>query len=174
MGKVKELTVEENKVERVLGGDIETNTYEELDAKFQEVQKTLSEKKYSISLSQESISLLLLEILPNVKWVGQQAWDIKEAQKVIVDLKPDVVSQVPKEALRAMFQFVATNEFSGVDHVSQVASLLTVLAEVIHQQIGADEQLLRDAGFELQAAEMGITPEAAVQQAMAAQIESQK
>lgn len=169
MGKVKELPVEENKVQRVLGGDIETMSYEELSEKFEELKETISKKTYKVALSQESISLLLMEILPKVEWVGQQAWDIMETQKMIAELKPDEVAEVPKESIRAMFQFVASNKYVGVDHVSQVASLLATLAEVIQTQIAVDEQLLRDGGFELQAAEMEITPETAAQQAYEAQ-----
>ena len=47
------------------------------------------------------------------------------------------------------------------------SSLCLIL--IIQNQIGKDEQTLRDAGFELQAAEMGITPETAMQEAMAAE-----
>jgi len=171
MGKVKTLDapVAEEKVQRVLGSDIETSTFEELGEMFEAIQKDLTEKTYELSLSQSSIALLTMEILPKVEWVGQQAWDIAESQKLVSELKPDVVAKVSKESIRALFQFVATNKYVGVDQVSQVSELLTSLAEIIQHQIGQDEQVLRDAGFELQAAEMGITPEVAMQEAMAAE-----
>jgi len=173
MTKVKKLKPENqtvsNKVERVLGGDIETTTYAELSERFDLVKEEYSNKTYGISLSQESIALLITEILPNVEWVGQQAWDILEAQRVISDLKPNKVSYISRESVRAIFQFLATNKYKGVDHVLQVSVLLTTLAELIQKQIAKDEQTIRDAGFELQAAEMGITPEAAVSAAMQAE-----
>jgi hypothetical protein len=171
MGKVKtlEAPVAEEKVQRVLGSDIESSTFEELGKSFEAIQKEYSEKTYELSLSQGSIALLTMEILPKVEWVGQQAWDISAAQKLVSELKPEVIANVAKESIRALFQFVATNKYVGVDQVSQVSDLLTSLAEIIQNQIGKDEQLLRDAGFELQAAEMGITPEVAMQEAMAAE-----
>lgn len=173
MTKVKSIAPEKvEKIERVLGSDIESSTYEELAEKFDEVKETLENKKYPISLSQESIMLLTTVLLPKVEWVGQQAWDIMETQKLITTLRPDKVSEVSKESIRAMFQLVATNKYIGVDYVSQVSELLTSLAEIIQKEIGIDEQILRDAGFELQAAEMGITPETAVTEAMKAQNKS--
>jgi|SaaInlV_125m_DNA_1040241.scaffolds.fasta_scaffold00029_13 hypothetical protein len=170
MGKVKtlETSVAEEKVQRVLGSDIESSTFEELGKSFEAIQKEYSEKTYELSLSQGSIALLTMEILPKVEWVGQQAWDISAAQKLVSELKPESIANVTKESIRALFQFVATNKYVGVDQVSQVSELLTSLAEIIQNQIGKDEQTLRDAGFELQAAEMGITPEVAMQEAMAA------
>jgi len=168
MTKVKELKPTK-KVQRVLGADIETATYEQLSETFDKVRSEFESKKYELSLSQESISLLLMDILPNVEWVGQQAWDIAEAQKTVTDLKPDKVLPVTKESVRALFQFVATNKYKGTDNVYQVSKLLTTLAEIIQNQIGVDEQVFRDAGFELQAAEMGITPERAMEDAIAAQ-----
>ena len=170
MGEVKTLAPEEGveKVQRVLGGDIESSTFEELGETFEAIQKEYSEKTYELSLTQGSIALLTMEILPKVEWVGQQAWDISAAQKLVSELKPDVAANVTKESIRALFQFVATNKYVGVDQVSQVSDLLTSLAEIIQNQIGKDEQTLRDAGFELQAAEMGITPEVAMQEAIAA------
>ena len=175
MGKVKTLEkpVNQKKVERVLGGDIETTTFEELGKKFEAVQKEFDEKTYGISFTQDSIALLTMEILPKVEWTGQQAWDIAETQKLVSELKPGVVINAKKESIRALFQFVATNKYVGVDHVYQVSQLLTTLAEVIQNQIGKDEQVLRDAGFELQAAEMGITPETAMQEAIAAKTAEQ-
>jgi len=171
MGKVKtlEAPVAEEKVQRVLGADIETSTFEKLGETFEAIQKEYDEKTYELSLSQGSIALLTMEILPKVEWVGQQAWDISAAQKLVSELKPESVANVTKESIRALFQFVATNKYVGVDQVSQVSDLLTSLAEIIQNQIGKDEQTLRDAGFELQAAEMGITPETAMQEAMAAE-----
>lgn len=170
MGEVKTLAPEEGveKVQRVLGGDIESSTFEELGETFEAIQKEYSEKTYELSLTQGSIALLTMEILPKVEWVGQQAWDISAAQKLVSELKPGVAANVTKESIRALFQFVATNKYVGVDQVSQVSDLLTSLAEIIQNQIGKDEQTLRDAGFELQAAEMGITPETAMQEAIAA------
>tara|TARA_Y100001937_G_C7126638_1_gene335242 strand:+ start:1423 stop:1956 length:534 start_codon:yes stop_codon:yes gene_type:complete len=175
MGKVKtlETPVNEKKVERVLGGDIETSTFEELGKKFEKIQKEFDDKTYGISFTQDSIALLTMEILPKVEWTGQQAWDVAETQKLVSELKPDVVINTKKESIRALFQFVATNKYVGVDHVYQVSQLLTTLAEVIQNQIGKDEQVLRDAGFELQAAEMGITPETAMQEAIAAKTAEQ-
>jgi hypothetical protein len=170
MGEVKTLAPDGvEKVERVLGADIETATYVELAETFDKIKTEHESKTYEISLSQGSIALLTMEILPKVEWVGQQAWDIAESQKLVSELKPDVVTNVGKEGIRALFQFVATNKYVGVDQVSQVSELLTSLAEVIQNQIGKDEQTFRDAGFELQAAEMGITPETAMQEAMAAE-----
>ena len=141
MGDVKTLAPEGvQKVERVLGADIETATYEELSEKFEAVQKEFEAKTYGVSFTQDSIALLTMEILPKVEWVGQQAWDIAESQKLVSELKPDVVINVKKEAIRALFQFVATNKYVGVDHVYQVSQLLTTLAEIIQNQIGKDEQ----------------------------------
>jgi hypothetical protein len=171
MGKLVQMETPEQ-VERVLGADIESATFEELSEKFDELQKELDEKTYSFSLSQDSIALLLQEILPNVEWIGQQAWDISEAQKLVTELKPDEVKESSKESIRALFQFVASNKYKGTDNVHTVKTLLTTLAEVIQQQIGKDEQILRDAGFELQAAEQGILPETAMQNVMKAKTES--
>lgn len=169
MGKVKELPVEKSKVQRVLGGDIETMTLEELSEVFDKLREELDKKTYGISLTQDSIALLLTEILPNVEWVGQQAWDILEAQKVVSELKPDTVYQASKESIRSLFQIVISHKYKGVNNVMQVTSLLTTIAELIQTQIEKDQQVLRDGGFELQAAEMGITPETAMQQAMDAE-----
>jgi hypothetical protein len=173
MGKEVKLetakAVEETKVQRVLGGDIETKTLDELKEAFDAVSEDYAAKTYPLSLSQSAISLLLLEILPNVEWVGQQAWDILEAQKVISELKPDVETQISTASVRSIFQFLATNKYKGVDNVMAVSDLLTVLATIIQGPIAADEQIFRDAGFEMQAAELGILPEKAMADAMAAQ-----
>jgi len=168
MGKVKTIT-KEKKVQRVLGGDIETMKLEELQKEFDKVKEVYSTKTYPLTLSQSAISLLLMEILPNVEWIGQQAWDILEAQKVIVELKPDVEAQITTASVRSMFQFLATNKYKGVDNVMAVSDLLTLLATIIQGPIQEDEQVFRDAGFELQAAELGILPEKAMADAMSAQ-----
>tara|TARA_R110000737_G_scaffold210872_1_gene228460 strand:- start:3979 stop:4560 length:582 start_codon:yes stop_codon:yes gene_type:complete len=186
MGEVKNLTPENGdqdqnppvKVTRVLGGDIESKEfegkdhkeiYEILSERFDKLQKELDIKSYDVTFTQEQIAFLIQDILPKVEWVGQQAWDISEAQKVIVEFKPGVAKSVGKPSIRAIFQFVATQKYVGVDNVSKVSDLLTTFATIIQQHIGKDEQTLRDAGFELQAAEVGITPENAMQQAMLAE-----
>lgn len=178
MGEVKELVPE--KVERVLGADIESKEfegkelkeiYEILSERFDALQKEVEEKEYDVTFSQSQIGFLLTEILPNVEWKGQQAWDIMEAQKVITELKPDTAKSIAKPSIRAIFQFVATQTYVGVDNVAKVSDMLTTFASIIQGEIGADEQRLRDGGFELQAAEQGITPEAAMQQAMLAKTE---
>tara|TARA_R110000796_G_scaffold159388_6_gene276225 strand:- start:1900 stop:2442 length:543 start_codon:yes stop_codon:yes gene_type:complete len=162
--------VVEEKVQRVLGADIESATYVELSERFDAFVKELEEKTYGLSVTQESIALLTMKLLPSIEWKGQQAWDIIAVQKVIVDLKPNVVAQVSREAVRSLFQVVATNQYTGVDDVNQVSVLLTSLAEVIQEQIAVDENTLRDAGFELAAAEQGILPETAMQDAMDADV----
>jgi hypothetical protein len=171
MTKVKELVpeVEPQKVERVLGADIETATLEELNAKFDEVQKELEEKKYDVTLSSDCLDLINIKILPKVEWVGQQAWDMSESVKIISELKADTTSACTQASIRALFQFVVGHKFVGTEDINEVKDILIGLGTIIQQEIEVDLQLLRDAGFELQAAEQGITPEVAITAAMQAE-----
>ncbi len=171
MTKVKELVPEtKGKIKRALGADIETATLEELQISFDELKDDIESKTYGVSLPQESIKFLIFEMLPNIEWVGQQAWDISEMQKSIVENEtPGVENQWSKASIRATFQFLANNKFTGVDNVKVIQDTLTIFAEVIQNQVNKDEQVLRDAGFELQAAEQGIMPETHLKHVMAAQ-----
>ena len=171
MTKVKELVPEtEGKIERALGADIETATLEELQESFDKLKEEIESKTYGVTLPQESIKFLIFEMLPNIEWVGQQAWDIAEMQKAIVDNEtPDVENQWAVPSIRATFQFLANNKFTGVDNVKVIQDTLTIFAEVIQNQINRDEQIMRDAGFELQAAEQGILPETHLRAVMQAQ-----
>ena len=181
MGKVKSIAKEKTiaKVERILGADIESKEfigkdrqeiYAEMSSRFDAFSKGIEEKLYEVTVSKEQLDFLVLEILPNVEWVGQQAWDIKESRNVIVSLLPYEAKLVKRESIRAIFQFLATQKYTGTDKVDAVSDLLELFATVIQTKIASDEQLMRDAGLELQAVELGITPEQAVSDAMSSEV----
>ena len=168
MGEVKDLS--QAKVARVLGGDIEDTEFEVLGKRFEELSAELSTKEYQIELSQDEIKFLTMDLLPSVKWQGQQAWDIAESQKVIAEAKPGV-NGLTKVVVRSTFQMIATHTFEGVDNVFVVKELLSKIATVIQKEVAKDDQTLQDAGFELQAAEQGILPETAMANALQANVE---
>jgi len=148
--------------ERVLGGDINDTPIETLGAKFEELSKTLAEKKYGVKMSTDGIAYLTLELLPKFSWDNRGAFDIIEMIELVNRLDSETEVPASKEAIRALFHFVLAGKSVGVDHVHTIKNVLLALSEVV-AVTNADDQMLQDAGFELQAAEQGITPEKAVE-----------
>jgi hypothetical protein len=157
--------VQTEQPKRILGGDILTWDYEQLADAFDELRKKLSKKKYPVKVSQETIAFLHDEIIQNVVWTGQQAWDIKEAVELIGELVPDKTVKASKESIRSLFQIIINHKYTGVKYMHIVAETCNKLVTAI-QLMNQDDQDLRDAGFELQAAEQGITPESAMKLAV--------
>jgi hypothetical protein len=149
------------KVERVLGGDITTTSFEELQSKFDKLNKEISEKKYGLKLEKEQIEYLTLVFLPNLEWENRGAFDVYEMVEMVSSLDSNMEVACTRESVRALFHFVLVSKSKGVDYLHIVKNTLVALSEVV-QQINNDDQLLQDAGFELHAAEQGIVPEAAV------------
>lgn len=146
------------KLGRVLGGDIETNTYEELGEAFQKLMDEQKEKKYGVKLSTDAIQWITLNFLPTLKWRGQNVYDIVALNEGINSLVANETVMLTREEIKSIFHFIANGEYEGANEVYIIKEVLTDLSNVV-REIGEDEQLVRDAGFELQAAEQGVTPE---------------
>jgi hypothetical protein len=146
------------KRERVLGGDIETTTLEVLRQNFDSKVKELEEKNYGVTMKSDEIEWINLKLISTIKWKGQNVFDIIALSEIVNDLVVDIEVMQPKEKIKALFHFIANYEFTGITEIFVIKSILTNLSKVLGE-VGKDEQDLRDAAFELQAAEQGILPE---------------
>ena len=145
-------------VERVLGGDISTTTLNKLESKFETLTAEMADKKYGLELDKEQIEYLTMVFLPNLECENRGAFDISEMLEMINSLISDTKVACSKESIRALFHFLLHTKTTGIDHVYVIKNTLIRLSEVV-TEINNDDQLLRDAAFELQAAQQGITPE---------------
>lgn len=144
--------------QRVLGGDITNNTLEQLGEAFDKFVADMNEKKYPVNLNSDEIDWINMNFLQTVKWKGQNVFDIVALTEGVTCLISDTDVLMEREKVKAVFHFVANGEYQGVSELHIIKEVLTKLSKTI-QLIGVDEQEMRDASFEYQAAEQGIVPE---------------
>lgn len=156
-------------VERALGGDINDTSLEVLGTKFDELTETLATKKYGIQLEKDQIEYLTMSFLRDIEFPNRAVFDISEVLDVVNSLDSETKVPATKESIRALFHFLLETKTTGVDNVHVIKSTLYAISEVV-TEINADDQLLQDAGFELEAAKQGISPEKAVENMNEAQL----
>lgn len=166
MKNTKMKIVTEEKVEqqntkiipRVLGGDITNTSFEELEKTFDEFMKNKQETKYPVKLTSDEIGWITMNFIPTLEWKGQNVYDIIAFNEGVNAMISDTEVQLEKEKVKAVFHFIANGTFKGANELYIIRDVLSNLGKVI-QMIHKDEQDIRDAGFELNAAEQGILPE---------------
>ena len=143
---------------RVLGGDITNTSLEELGKAFDKFVSELNEKKYPVNLNSDEIEWINMNFIQSLKWKGQNVFDIVALTEGVSSLISDTDVNLEREKIKAIFHFIANGEYEGVSEIHIIKDVLTKLSKTV-QLIGTDEQELRDASFEYQAAEQGIVPE---------------
>jgi hypothetical protein len=148
----------ETKTLRVLGGDITNSSIEELTKAFDKLTEDLAVKQYTATFKKEHADFFIQDFLPNIKFQGRQAFDVAEINELFGGIGENGAVTSKKEIIIAVFNYLLMHEMTGVSKIHVMKEVLLVLSSTI-EVINADNQLLQDAGFELVAAQNGITPE---------------
>jgi len=142
----------------------------ELEQQMEDLQKTLSKKKYRVKTTTGTMNYLMDEFYPNVQWKGYECYAIDETYtqvKKVLDKAMDKLAEsgkdtdklsftIPVEILEALFHFVKEFPGKGREH-AQLHRLLAEDLSVPMSQLNQDRQQLRDLAIEAEAAKHGIT-----------------
>lgn len=146
------------KVVSVLGGDITNKSFDELEEAFDAVNTPLMVKLYSVELSKTQVSFLFENFLQKVEYTGKQSFDVYAINETLANIGESRKITAKKEIIVALFNYLLNYKMVGTNQLILFKNLIVAFSDTI-LKINEDNKTQQLAGFELEAARLGITVE---------------